>query len=400
VKRLSAISLPFMCPLLLCAAALFASVEIAMGCTSAIVRADATRYGRTLLWKHRDTGHAHNFVERVPGNDSTFTFVALFNAGDSALAEAWIGFNEAGFAVMNTASYNLAPDTARIRDREGFIMARALARCRTIADFTSMLDAEIARGPMGVQANFGVTDATGAGAYIEASDHAYAVFPLEQAPDGVLIRSNYSYSGGERGRLGECRHENARQLLKAPAAARDICAETFTETLSRSFYDSGIQADRLAAGDNYPIDAGNMIPRRSSTASVVIEGVKAGENPARAVVMWVALGFPTASHVEAVTLDSIPPQLRPSGQQWRSEYSSEVNRRRDKAFIRKGGKGKNGKWLFNMPYLRPLMERERELSAKAYSQGRARRDAAKNGDVEATGELKEKILNQSVHNSE
>lgn len=340
-------------------------------CTSAIVRADATRDGRTLLWKHRDTGHAHNFVERVERTDSTFAFVALFNAGDVRLQESWVGFNEAGFAVMNTASYNLAPDTARVRDCEGLIMARALATCRSVVDFTSMLDSAISCGTMGVQANFGVVDASGAGAYIEATDHAYKVFPLADAPDGLLVRSNYSYSGDEEGKLGVCRHDNAVKLLAAPVKERNICPETFTEHLSRSFYDSGAGIDRLENGEMHPADEGNMIPRRSSSASVVIEGCRPGENPAEATVMWVALGFPAASHVEAVTLDSIPAMLRPVGKEFRSPLSTEVNRRRDRTFTRKN---KRGKWLFNMDYLRPIMQTERKLSAENYREGRLRRE--------------------------
>lgn len=339
-------------------------------CTSAIVRADATRDGRTLLWKHRDTGHAHNFVERVEKTDSTLAFVALFNAGDVRLQESWVGFNEAGFAVMNTASYNLAPDTARVRDREGLIMARALATCRSVADFTSMLDSAISCGTMGVQANFGVVDASGAGAYIEATDHAYKVFPLADAPDGLLVRSNYSYSGGSEGKLGVCRHDNAVKLLAIPVKEKNICPETFTEHLSRSFYDSGAGIDRLENGEMHPADEGNMIPRRSSSASVVIEGCLPGENPAEATVMWVALGFPAASHVEAVTLDSIPAMLRPVGKEFRSPLSTEVNRRRDRTFTRRN---KRGKWLFNMDYLRPIMQTERKLSAENYRKGRLRR---------------------------
>lgn len=340
-------------------------------CTSAIVRADATRDGRTLLWKHRDTGHAHNFVERVEKTDSTLAFVALFNAGDVRLQESWVGFNEAGFAVMNTASYNLAPDTARVRDREGLIMARALATCRSVADFTSMLDSAISCGTMGVQANFGVVDASGAGAYIEATDHAYKVFPLADAPDGLLVRSNYSYSGGEEGKLGVCRHDNAVKLLATPVKERNISPETFTEHLSRSFYDSGAGIDRLENGEMHPADEGNMIPRRSSSASVVIEACRPGENPAEATVMWVALGFPAASHVEAVTLDSIPAMLRPVGKEFRSPLSTEVNRRRDRTFTRRN---KRGKWLFNMDYLRPIMQTERKLSAENYRKGRLRRE--------------------------
>ena len=70
----------------------------AMGCTSAIIGADATRHDRTILWKHRDTGHRHNFVERVAATDTSMAYVALFNAGDTTLREAWVGFNEAGLA--------------------------------------------------------------------------------------------------------------------------------------------------------------------------------------------------------------------------------------------------------------------------------------------------------------
>lgn len=71
-------------------------------CTSLLASRAATA-GSPLLWKHRDTGTEHNFIERVDATDSTFAFVALFNGGDSLLAEAWTGMNEAGFAVMNTA---------------------------------------------------------------------------------------------------------------------------------------------------------------------------------------------------------------------------------------------------------------------------------------------------------
>ena len=104
-------------------------------CTSAIVAASRSASGRPILWKNRDTGADNNFLARVEPTDSTFGFIGLFNAGDSALSEAWMGMNDAGFAIMNTASYNLAPDTAAYKDREGAVMAAALARCRTVADF-------------------------------------------------------------------------------------------------------------------------------------------------------------------------------------------------------------------------------------------------------------------------
>lgn len=339
----------------------------ALACTSALVGADNARYGRMLLWKHRDTGHQLNFVDKVAATDSTLAYVALFNAGDSLRSEAWIGFNEAGFAIMNTASYNLAPDTARVRDREGIIMTQALRRCRTVEDFTALLDSAIACGPMGIQANFGLFDTTGNGGYIEATDHTYTVYPLSLAPGDILIRSNYSYSGGTENRLGETRHCDAEQLLVRSLADRDIAPETFTDGLSRSFFNASTDKDFATTGQRWVEDRGDMIPRRTSSASVVIEGALPDEDPGKTMVMWVEIGFPPVSHVEAVTLDSIPSNLLPTLPGCQSQLSNRMLERRNKAFPRKN---KNGKWLIDLNYLLPIMETERNVSLQNYEKTR------------------------------
>ena len=174
---------------------------VANACTSAIVSGKCTPDGRPLLWKNRDTGTLQNFVDRVSPSDSlSMAYVALFNAGDTLREQAWIGVNEASFAIMNTASYNLAPDTARVRDREGYVMARALGRCRTLADFEQLLDT--LQRPLGVQANFGVVDASGQGAFYETCDTGYVRFLLSDSPTGVLIRTNFSVSGEPDGGYG------------------------------------------------------------------------------------------------------------------------------------------------------------------------------------------------------
>lgn len=336
---------------------IFAALQGA-ACTSAIVGREASASGRTLLWKHRDSGHPHNFVSRVERTDSTMAYVALFNAGDTALKEAWVGFNEAGFAVMNTASYNLAPDTARVKDREGLVMSRALGRCRSVADFIAVLREEMAGGvPAGIQANFGVTDSEGAGAYIEASDHDFKVFPLEDEEQGWAVRSNYSYSGGEENRLGQVRHDNARHLLEELYAGHGKASHsTFTDTLSRSFYHHGQGMDTLREGNARRLtDRGEYIPRRSSCSSVVIEGAPAGSDPAQGTVMWICIGWPTLSRAVAVTLHNIPQGLLPHPATGRSPLCDEANRRRDKAYPRRD---KNGRWLIDAAYLRRELERQ------------------------------------------
>ncbi len=221
-------------------------------CTSAIVGADRTLDGRILMWKHRDTGTEHNFVDRVAATDSTLAFVALFNGGDSLLLEAWTGMNEAGFAIMNTASYNLAPDTAVIKDREGIIMRRALEKCRSLADFETLLDT-LAR-PMGVQANFGVIDTSGNGAYYETDDRSYRKYSIEDTDSHVLLRTNFSVSGNDTDGMGYIRYENASHLLEPYIATSTVTPEVFTEQLSRSFWHSLLGRDFAAGGDKWVVD--------------------------------------------------------------------------------------------------------------------------------------------------
>ena len=302
---------------------------VAAACTSALVGAGRSASGHALLWKHRDSGFPQNFIERVDATDSTFAYVGLFNGGDSLLREVWTGVNERGFAIMNTASYNLAPDTAKFKDREGIIMTLALRRCTSAGDFALLLDS-LPR-PLGVQANFGVIDATGAGAYFEANDYGYTTFPLER--DSLLIRTNFSCSGTCGDGLGRMRYANAVSLLGGRGL---ISPRLLTDTISRSFYHAGLGCDVRASGLGEVEDKGEFIPRRSTSASVVIQTAPQPE-------MWVILGYPPLSTAQKVTLDSIPCGLRPTLPGALSPVSAENLRRRDRLFRRAGKK-----WFVNL----------------------------------------------------
>ena len=153
----------------------------AFACTSAIVSGNRTINGRPLLWKNRDTGEEDNKIERIEATDSTYEYIAIFNASDSLCREAWMGYNSQGFAVMNTASYNIKDDNFGEMDKEGLLMTKALQRCRTIDDFQALLRS--LPKPLGVEANFGVIDATGDGAYFETNNYEFVRFDLKDSPD-------------------------------------------------------------------------------------------------------------------------------------------------------------------------------------------------------------------------
>ena len=278
----------------------------ATGCTSAIVSAQASASGRPLLWKNRDTSATDNKIEYIAASSpEEYDYVGLFNASDRNCEQAWMGMNSAGFAVMNTASYNLKDDNvpASKMDREGYVMSHALKHCRTVDDFGRLLD--VLPRPMGVEANFGVIDACGNGAYFECNNHSYTRYNLDDAPDGVLVRTNYSHSGEQGKGYGQIRERNALHLLKPYSGNASVEPYTFTDVLSCSFYHDLYGRDMAETpGCQWLIDQ-DFIPRYTTTATVVIEGVSsigpdAEGEPGRRYVMWTALGYPPCAQVVPV----------------------------------------------------------------------------------------------------
>lgn len=322
------------------------SSTAALACTSAVVAAKASPYGRPMLWKHRDTSTIDNKVEYVPARDGSHAYVALFNAADRDLREAWMGMNDVGFAVMNTASYNIKDDKvpASKMDKEGVLMTRALATCRTVEDFRHLL--ETAPRPMGVEANFGVIDATGAGGYFETNNHSFVFYDLKDAPGGVLVRSNYSHSGRSDEGFGFVREANAEHLLAPYIAEAQVTPELFTETLSRSFYHDMWKRDFSNSDEKWVIDQ-DFIPRYKSTATIVIEGCRPMDSAddikpgllADEYIMWTGMGYPPCSEIIPVwcSPDGVDAQLRGIGANGHSPMCDTVKKRRAEVFpITKG----------------------------------------------------------------
>lgn len=312
-------------------AAICATAVDVLACTSMVVGPEASASHRPMLWKHRDTSAAENFVYSVVATDSTYAFIGLYNAGDSLLRDVWAGINSAGFGIMNTASYNLLPDTCTFKDQEGVVMRLALNRCVTLDDFESLLN-NLPR-PLGVEANFGVIDSSGNAAYYEVSDAGVIKFDHSDSESGVLIRTNYSYSGEPNRGHGYIRHDNAARILKNRIEARNLVPSDFTETASRSFYTSFDSTDAMELELNWVKDD-HYIPRYTSTATIVLTTEEDGRP-----VMWVGLGYPPIAVTRKAYIDSIPDQLLPLRKGWKSDDAHMALLKRNKLFSKKDRQG-------------------------------------------------------------
>ena len=260
-------------------------------CTSAIISGRLTPDGRPLMYKHRDTGNLNNRMVWYEGEK--YSFLALVNS-DTTVGESWMGANEVGFSIMNTASYNIKDDNVTKVDQEGILMYKALGKCKTLKDFEKFLDKY--PKPLGVEANFGVIDAYGGAAYYEVNNTKWIKVDVNDArvaPHGYLVYTNFSYTGRVDEGFGYIRYNNADSKFREKSKSSNITPQWIMNNISRSFYNSLMDldmADVAAQGTGWIPDS-DYVPRRSSSASMIIQGVKEDE-PLNKSILWTALGYP------------------------------------------------------------------------------------------------------------
>lgn len=262
--------------------------ESGNACTSVIISGKATPDGRPLMWKHRDTRTRYNHITFEKGEK--YDFLGLANS-DSTDYDIWTGVNEAGFAIMNTASYNLKDDDVQEMNHEGRLMRRALEICKNQQDFEHYLDT-LSR-PMRVEANFGIIDAFGGAAYYETNNTRYYKKDVNDpnlAPDGYLIYTNFSFEGRKDEGYGYIRYESAKKIF-ADIYPQGITPRSIFQCVSHSYYHSLLRKDLKQEVDAEWQLEQDFIPRLESTASIVIQGVKKGMNP-ELTTMWTELGYP------------------------------------------------------------------------------------------------------------
>jgi hypothetical protein len=299
---------------------LMVPVDQAGSCTTAVISGKYTPDGRSLLLKHRDSDFMQNKLMYF--TDGNYPYIGLVNAEDSTGMEVWGGCNAAGFAIINSAAYNLnIGDSTKLMDREGIIMKKALQKCATLQDFENLLST--LPKPLGSDANFGVIDAHGGAAYYETGNFNFTRIDANDprtAPLGYLIRTNYAFTGKSDYGAGYIRYATAEDLFYQASASQNLSPEFLLRDVSRCLKHSLTGTDLWK---NLPLNNDqaqfvffrDFIPRYSSTTSLVIQGITGNEDPALTTI-WTILGFPLSSVAVPVWIAggaSLPEILSASG---------------------------------------------------------------------------------------
>jgi len=282
-----------------------------LACTTAVIGPGASATGRPMLWKNRDTDFPSNKVIFVKENP--FSYLALVNAEDRSGRWVYAGLNSAGFAIFNSVAYNLPEKGGEVKDMEGTIMADALRRCASVADFESYIQENL--GPsLGSLANFGVLDAAGETALFEVSNHAYKKYQTADFPEKWIVNTNFARSGQAEAGAGYLRFERASQLfqqvLPGPISHQQIlgqfCRDTGHALVRQPTWP---QFKNISGKGSFWIATRDTIDRDSTSAAIVVCGRMPGRENSLAT-FWVMLGEPMFTiavpmWVEAGT--SVPP---------------------------------------------------------------------------------------------
>ena len=271
-----------------------------IACTTAVISGKFTSDGRPLLLKHRDSNFIQNKLMYF--DDGKYNYIGLINSEDKKGNEVWGGVNSQGFAIINSASYNLkdSGDTTSFLDKEGFIMKKALQECKTLKDFENLLTDHIK--PLGVEANFGVIDAEGGAAYYETNNYTFLKIDANDpihAPFGYVIRTNFSFNGKTDEGYGYIRYLTTEELFYNASAEKNLNHKFILQDVSRSLKHSLLKVDysketTISKDDNSYISFLDFIPRSSSVSTVLIQGVKDEESPELST-LWTILGFQLTS---------------------------------------------------------------------------------------------------------
>jgi hypothetical protein len=247
-----------------------------------------------MLWKNRDVNDENQEVRYFAG--PKYRYVTNVYANDTL--SAWAGINEAGFAIMNSNSFNIMARDEGLAD-DGNIMNLALGTCATVNEFAILMDSLNVIGRE-TPANYGVFDSTGTTSIFEASNLFYNRYDCSDDTIGLIIRANYSVSGNPNRETGKDRYERAMQLAVPARHENRIDSRFIVRTLTRDIGRTFLDPYPLPFEGSYDTLPPGYLPvestlcRRTTRSAEVMVGTRPGE-PAGRTMMWVLLGSPEVS---------------------------------------------------------------------------------------------------------
>lgn len=302
-------------------------------CTIVAVSGSAIAEGRPLLMKNRDSD-AYDIMIKI-GVGFRYGYLCQCNVPDGT---AYSGFNETGFAIINSHSYNM-PNSDY--EWNAYLMQLALERCATVADFEHLLDS--LPKPISVCSNYGVMDAANNVAIYETNAYTYTKYDANETDCGYIIRTNFSFSQDTTGintitSTSVPRYQIAANYLEELILTNGYIDKDQLFGLSRCLINcEGVDLRDYAPFDENivtPFDFRFYVPRYNSTSAMLIQGVLPNENP-NLTVAWTSVGpaLTTVTVPFMITPRHVIPQKAQMGADGHSWFSNVGQQLKNICFI-------------------------------------------------------------------
>ncbi len=247
-------------------------------CTSVIITGTAAKDARAILMKNRDTAETENAPVYNPATDGIFAFVAVNSM--------WMGINEKGLAVMNTAMPALS-SSPNPGSYNGALNRKILEICQNVTDVEAKLkakDSPLLPDPdmpeLSVATCIGVVDCHGIGAFFEIGDAG--VF-AEYVVNGYQSRANHPrvYPGLASGPNG--RDQYALDALDTIFAEKGVISwQDIAQEVSRCVREKELEPSEFGIG-------GEICNDYTASAMVAVSGDSRYDG--RLNVMWGEYGL-------------------------------------------------------------------------------------------------------------
>ncbi len=267
-------------------------------CTLAVISGKATRDGRALMWKNRDTDKVDNKTLYIAG--PKYAFISLVDAGDAKGDEAWGGLNSEGFAIMNSQTDDQGAPGKDGADN-GRFMRRALGECASVAEFEALMEA--IKGKLDLTANFGVIDAEGNACFFETSPTSFVKLDagdVRVAPFGYIARTNYGFTSPDNLKGGGyIRFERISHILEGGFGRGEIDPAFILQQASRDLVHEKLHSYPLTRelpedpAEPLYINTNDTINRNTSVSVILFHGAPSRDK-AHLATMWVNLGQPVS----------------------------------------------------------------------------------------------------------
>lgn len=258
-----------------------------------VANSSTTHDGRPLIWQNRESGEEH--VKAKLFRWPQYDFIGIIYSNDTT--RVWMGLNTAGFALVGTPSPDHHATTTTAQP--GAFIKKALGTCGRLEHFENLL-AQAASAGIGSQYNFGCIDALDGAAVYEMSGSDYQKFdthnPLD-APQGFLVRANFSLTGKGKKASGSYRYHRANEILFNAVKNRMLDYRFVIRKMARDIASPQINPYPLPWQESYKeapkgfVMTENSLNRHNTVCSVVIHGSRLAEAPEFST-MWVMLGEP------------------------------------------------------------------------------------------------------------